>query len=181
MEKRNGNFSTQENVTSPKKIETVYRIERDVDTDAFTQREKENTCAIPGSRENISTFVTDNRPFIKKLETKKKNDEYAKNEKIKRSYADVVNSTHVNNINLSGMYLELLKGEENNSSKTDTSPPHVCTSSAESLNHPRSSEEESDILLSIQDKKILSISEEMENKNDMSNINSQSRLAGYFR
>ena len=34
MKKRNRNFSTEENVTSPKAIETVYVIERDVDTDA---------------------------------------------------------------------------------------------------------------------------------------------------
>ena len=95
----------------------------------------------------------------------------------KRSYMDVVNSTHVNNINLSDIYLDLLKGEENNSSKTETSPPHVCTNSAQSLNHSRSLEEE---ILSTQDREILSILEELENKNDMSNINSQSRLTGHF-
>ena len=44
-------------MTSPKKIEAVYVIEKDVDTDVFTQREKENTCAIPASRENISTLL----------------------------------------------------------------------------------------------------------------------------
>ena len=31
----------------------------------------------------------------------------------KKSCADVVNRTHVNNINLSDAYLDLLKGEEN--------------------------------------------------------------------
>ena len=42
MKKRNRNFSTEENVTSPKIIETVYMIERDLDTDAdaLTQRKK---------------------------------------------------------------------------------------------------------------------------------------------
>ena len=99
---------------------------------------------------------------------------------MKRSYADVVNSTHVNNVNLSDMYLDLLKDEENNPSKTATSPPQVCASSAESLNHSRSSDEESDILLSTEDKKILFILEEMDNKNDTSNINSQSTLTSYF-
>ena len=93
----------------------------------------------------------------------------------KRSYMDVGNSTHVNNINLF-IYLDLLKGEENNSSKTDTSPSHVCTNSAQSLNHSRSLEE----LLSTQDREILSILEELEDKNDTSNINSQSRLTGHF-
>ena len=46
VEKRNHNFSTEENVTSTKTIETVYVIERYVDTDALTQREKENTCVV---------------------------------------------------------------------------------------------------------------------------------------
>ena len=41
MDKREANCSTEENVTSPKTTETVYVIERDVDMDAFTQREKE--------------------------------------------------------------------------------------------------------------------------------------------
>ena len=181
VKKRNPNFSTEENVTLPKTTETFYVIERDVDTDALTQREKENTCAIPASSENISNFVTDNRHFRKKSEAKKKVDEYAQDEKKKRSYADPVNSTHVNNINLSDIYLHLLMSEENNSSKTDTSPPHVCTNFAQILNHSRSLEEESDTLLSTQDKEVLSILEELENKNDMSNINSQiSRLTGHF-
>ena len=130
VNKRKANFSTEDNGTSPKTTETVYVFERDVDTDAPTQREKENTCVIPASSENISNFVTDNRRFRKKSEAKKKVDEYAQDEKNKRSYADVVNSAHVNNINLSDIYLDLLKGEENNSSKTDTSQPHVCTNSA---------------------------------------------------
>ena len=64
----------------------------------------------------------------------------------------MVNSTHVNNINLSEIYLDLLKGKENNSSKTDTYPPHVCTNSAKSLNHSKGLEEESDIILSTQGK-----------------------------
>ena len=83
-------------------------------------------------------------------------------------------------VNLSDIYLDLLKGEVGNSSKTDNSPPHVCTNSVQNLNHSRSLEEESDSLLSTQDKEILSILEELENKNDMPNINSQSRLTGYF-
>ena len=62
----------------------------------------------------------------------------------------MVNSTHVNNINLSEIYLDLLKGKENNSSKTDTYPPHVCTSYAQSLNHSKNLEEESDVILSTQ-------------------------------
>ena len=65
-----------------------------------------NTCAIPASRENISNFVTDNRRFRKKLEAKKKEDEYDHDEKKKRSYADVVNSRHVDNINLSDINLD---------------------------------------------------------------------------
>ena len=56
-------------------------IERDVDTDALTQKEKENTCAIPASSENISNFVTDNGRFRKKSKAKKKLDEYAQDEK----------------------------------------------------------------------------------------------------
>ena len=72
MKKRNPNFSTEQNVTSPKTTETIYLIEKDVDTDALTQGEKENTCAIPASSENISNFVTDNRRFRKKLKAKKK-------------------------------------------------------------------------------------------------------------
>ena len=107
-------------------------------------------------------------------------DEYAQNEKKKILYADVVNSAHVNNINLSDIHLDLLKGEENNSSKTDTSLSYVCTNSAQGLNHSRSLEEESDNSLSSQDKEILSILEEMENKNDISNINSKSSLTDYF-
>ena len=75
VKKRNCNFSTEENVTSPKTMETIYVIGRDVDTDALTQREKENTCAITGSRENISNFVTDNRRIRKKSEAKRKVDE----------------------------------------------------------------------------------------------------------
>ena len=181
MNKGKANFSTEDNVTSPKTTETVYVIERYVDIDPPMQREKENTCAIAASSENISNFVTDNRRFRKKSEAKKKVDEYAQDEKKKRSYADAVNSTHVNNINLSDIYLDLLMGEENNSSKTDTSPRHVCTNFAQILNHSRSLEEESDTLLSTQDKEVLSILEELENKNDMSNINSQiSRLTVHF-
>ena len=172
VKKRNRNFATEENVTSQKTIETIYLIERDVDADAdtLTQKGKENTCAIPASRE--INFVTDNRRFRKKSGAKKKVDEYALDEIKKRSYADVVNSTHVNNINLSDICLDLLKSKENNSSKTGTSQPHVCTNSAQNLNHSRSLEEESDTLLSTQDKEILSILEELEYKNDMSNINS---------
>ena len=49
-------------------------IKRDVDTDALMQREKENLCPIPASRENISNFVTDNQYFRKKSEEE---DEYA--------------------------------------------------------------------------------------------------------
>ena len=75
MKKRNRNFSTEENVTSPKTMETNYVIGRDVDTDALTLREKENTCAIPGSRENISNFVIDNRRIRKKSEAKRKVDD----------------------------------------------------------------------------------------------------------
>ena len=86
-------------------------------------------------------------------------DEYAQDEEKKRSYADVVNSAHKNIMNLSDMYLDLLRGEENNSSKTDTSPPHICSNSAQSLNHSRSLEEE---LLSTQDREILFILEELE-------------------
>ena len=76
-------------------------IERDVDTDALTQREKGNTYVIPASSENISYFVTNNQRFRKKSEAKKKVDEYTQDEKKKRSYVDAVNSTHVNNMNLS--------------------------------------------------------------------------------
>ena len=73
-----------------------------------------------------------------------------------------------------------LQGEENNSSKTGTSAPDVCTKSTQSLNHSRGLEEESDTVLSTQNKEMSSISEELENKIDMSNINSQSKLTGYF-
>lgn len=97
--------------------------------------------------ENISNFVTNNRRLRKKSQAKKKDDEYTQNEKNKRSYVNVVNSIHVNNINLSDMLIDLLKGEEVNSSKTDTSLPQVCTNSAQSLNHSRSLKEESDTLL----------------------------------
>ena len=103
--------------------------------------------------------MTDNRRFRKKLEAKKKEDDYTQNKKKETSYADVVNSRYVNNINLSYIYLDWLKGEENNPPKTDTSPPHVCTNSAQSLNHSRCLEEESDTLLSTQDKEIMSILE----------------------
>ena len=103
MNTRKANFSTEENVTSPKTTETVYKIERDVNTGALTQREKDNTCAIPASSENTSNLVTDNQRFRKKSEAKKKVDENAQDEKKKRSYADMVNSRHVNNINLSGI------------------------------------------------------------------------------
>ena len=105
VEKRNRNFSTEESLTSPKTTGTVQVIERDLDTNALMQREKvKNMC---------SNFVTDNRRFRKKSQAKKKEDKYAQDEKKKRSYADVVNGTHVNNINLSYIYLDLLKGEEN--------------------------------------------------------------------
>ena len=92
---------------------------------------------------------------------------YAQDEKKKGSYVDVVNGTHFNNINLLDIYLDLLKGEENNSTKTDTSPSHAWTNSVQSLNHSRGLEEESDSLLSTQDKEILSILEELAKKNDM--------------
>ena len=55
-------------------------IERDVDTDALTQREKGNTYAIPASSENISYFVTNNQHFRKKSEAKKKVDECTQDE-----------------------------------------------------------------------------------------------------
>ena len=134
-------------MTSLKTIETVYVLKRNVDTDALTQREKENICAVPASRENISNFVTDNRHFRKKSGAKKEVDENPQDERKKRSNADVVNSTYVNNINLSDIYLDLLNVEENNSSKTDT-PTNFCTNSTQSLNHSRSLEEECDTLLS---------------------------------
>ena len=146
--KSNRNFSTEENATSSKTTEIVYGIGSNVDSDALTKREKENTCAIPASRENISNFVTDNWRFRKKSEANKKVDEYAQDEKNKRSYADVVNNTYVSNINPSDIYLDLLKGEENNTPKTGTSPSDICTISAQSLNHSWSLEEESDTLLS---------------------------------
>ena len=53
---------------------------------------RESTCSIPASRK--SNFVTDNRRFRKKAEANKKVNEYAQDEKKKRSYADVINSTH---------------------------------------------------------------------------------------
>ena len=120
------------NVASAKTTERVFVIKRDVDTDTFMLRGKEITYVIPAfSRENISNSVTDNRRFREKSEAKQKVGEYAQDEKKKRYFADVVNITHVNNINQSN--LDLLKGEENNSFKINTSPPHVCTNSAESL------------------------------------------------
>ena len=45
--------------------------------------------------------MTNNQRFRKKSEAKKKVDEYTQDEKKKRSYVDAVNSTHVNNMNLS--------------------------------------------------------------------------------
>ena len=77
-------------MTSPKTIKTVYVIGRDVDTDALIQREKGNKCAVSASSENISNFVTDIQVGI-----------YASDERKKRSYAVLVNSMYVNNINLS--------------------------------------------------------------------------------
>lgn len=43
------------------------------------------------------------------MKAKKKEDKYAKDEKKKKLYAGVVNSTRVNNINLPDIYLDLLK------------------------------------------------------------------------
>ena len=100
MNKRKLNFSTEDNVTSPKTTETVYVNGRVVDRDALTQRKKE----VSASSENISKFVTDNQRFRKKSEAKKKVDEYAQGKKKKRSNVDVVNRTHVNNINLSDIF-----------------------------------------------------------------------------
>ena len=100
VNKRKANFSIEDNVTSPKTTETAYVNKRDVDTDAFTQREKE----VSASSENISKFVTDSRRFRKKSEAKKKVDEYAQGEKKKISYSDVVNRTHVDNINLPDIF-----------------------------------------------------------------------------
>ena len=74
----------------------------------------------------------------------------------------------------------MLKGEENNSSKTGSFPSHVCTHSAQSLNYSKSLEKESGTFLYTKDKKTLSILEELKKKNNISNINSQSRLTGYF-
>ena len=69
------------------------------------------------------------------MEAKKEVNEYAQDEK-ERSHVDVaINSTHVININLWDKYLDLLKGEENNSSKSDFFLPHVCNNSAQSLSH----------------------------------------------
>ena len=69
------------------------------------------------------------------MEAKKEVNEYAQDEK-ERSHVDVaINSTHVININLWDKYLDLLKGEENNSSKSDFFLPHVCNNSDQSLNH----------------------------------------------
>ena len=47
-----------------------------------------------------------------------------------------------------------LQGEENNSSKTGTSAPDVCTKSTQSLSHSRGLEEESDTVLSTQNKEM---------------------------
>lgn len=47
-----------------------------------------------------------------------------------------------------------LQGEENNSSKTGTSAPDVCTNSTQSLSHSRGLEEESDTVLSTQNKEM---------------------------
>lgn len=67
-----------------------------------------------------------------------------------------------------------LQGEENNSSKAGTSTPDVCTKSTQSLSHSRGLEEESDTVLSTQNKEMSSISEELENKIDINSQHQQS-------
>ena len=46
-----------------------------------------------------------------------------------------LNSLHRIDINFSGMYFDLLKGQDINSSKFDTSPPQLCNNSALNLNY----------------------------------------------
>lgn len=56
----------------------------------------------------------------------------------------------------------------------------MWTNLVQSLNHSSALQEESDTLFSTQDRGIFSVSEELENSNEMENGSTKSRLTGYF-
>lgn len=95
-------------MNSSKAIETVDGIERDVDMDMLTQKKNWVQYQLLVGKIPV-IFVSDNNILGKSWRQRRK-DKYAKDEKKKKLYADVVNSTHVNNINLPDIYLDLLKG-----------------------------------------------------------------------
>ena len=70
-------------------------------------------------------------------------------------------------INLSDIYLDLLKGEETNSFKIATPPHPLCINSAQSLNKLSALQEENDNLFSTQDREIISILEALQKNNEM--------------
>ena len=70
-------------------------------------------------------------------------------------------------INLSDIYLDLLKGAETSSFKIATPPHPLCINSAQSLNKLSALQEESDNLFSTQDWEIISILEALQKNNEM--------------
>ena len=70
-------------------------------------------------------------------------------------------------INLSDIYLDLLKGEETSSFKIATPPQPLCINSAQSLNKLSALQEKNDNLFSTQDREIISILEALQKNNEM--------------
>ena len=70
-------------------------------------------------------------------------------------------------IDLSDIYLDLLKGEETSSFKIATPPHPLCINSAQSLNKLSALQEENDNLFSTQDREIISILEALQKNNEM--------------
>ena len=115
-------------------------------------------------------YITDNRlQWRKKKKEEKKREEKKHNEIIvdhfnigKCSYTDVTQGTIEPKpvIELSAIYLQLIEQERSNSPYIENTPPILCTTSANLLNHSSSSEEtksESREIFSAQDKEFLSM------------------------
>ena len=91
---------------------------------------------------DISNFVTDNQSFRKKVWHKKGLWNCS-------DYANAVSSLHRSDLQLSDIYLLLIKGEEIRSSKIAKPPLQMCNNS--SLNYSNASER-TDSMFSTQDK-----------------------------
>ena len=84
-------------------------------------------------------------------------------------------------IDFAKIYKELLVCDKSMSSDMDESPPNFCTNSAEVSNSSNSvTSQKYFIELSSQDEELVSISEDLQHKENPENINVSSRVQGYF-